>query len=122
MVRRISRIRSPEVAAGPSHPARGERQACLPYILVRHKVADYGKWKPAFDAHGATREKSGSKSGPLFRNADDPNELIFLMEFDDLDKGRQFAQSDDLRETMQRAGVSDHPDVYFLEQIESVQA
>ena len=42
--------------------------------LVRHKVADYGKWKEAFDAHSATRKASGSKGGRLFRNANDENE------------------------------------------------
>ncbi|MBV9280920.1 MAG: cyclase, partial [Chloroflexi bacterium] len=52
----------------------------------------------------------------LFRNADDPNEVIAIFEWDDLEKARQFAQSDDLRETMQRAGVADRPDVYFLEE------
>ena len=43
-----------------------------------------------------------------------------LFEWDDVGKARQFAGSDDLRETMERAGVADHPDVYFLEEIEAV--
>jgi hypothetical protein len=41
-------------------------------------VQDYGKWKAAFDAHGATRKASGSKGGRLLRNAEDPNELVIL--------------------------------------------
>jgi len=85
-------------------------------LLVRHKVHDYAKWKPLFDEHGTTRQASGSQGGRLFRNADDPNEVIAIFEWDDLEKARQFAQSDDLRETMQRAGVADRPDVYFLEE------
>jgi hypothetical protein len=40
--------------------------------------------------------------------------LVILLEWDDLEKARQFAQSEDLRQTMQRAGVLDQPDVYFL--------
>jgi hypothetical protein len=39
---------------------------------------------------------------------------------DDLEKARQFVQSEDLRQTMQRSGVSDQPDLYFLEQVERV--
>ena len=27
------------------------------YVVVDHKVADYAKWKPAFDKHGETRIK-----------------------------------------------------------------
>ena len=92
----------------------------MPYLLVRHKVADYAKWKPFFDQHGATRKANGSQGGRLLRNANDPNELVVLFEWDDLEKARQFAQSNDLREIMQRAGVVDQPDIYFLEEVEHV--
>jgi heme-degrading monooxygenase HmoA len=81
-------------------------------------VEDYERWKPVFDEHGAVREQSGCKGERLFRNADDPNETVILLEWDDLDKARQFYHSDDLQETMQRAGVADQPDVYFLEEVE----
>jgi heme-degrading monooxygenase HmoA len=52
------------------------------------------------------------------RNADDPNELVILLEWDSVENARQFAIADELREAMQRAGVADQPDVYFLEEIE----
>jgi hypothetical protein len=47
---------------------------------------------------------------------------VVLFEWDDLKKAQQFAQSPDLRETMERAGVVDRPDVYFLEEIEKLSA
>jgi heme-degrading monooxygenase HmoA len=90
----------------------------MPYILIRHKVADYQRWKPAFDAHGATRKAGGSKGARLLRSAEDPNEIVILLEWESLEKAREFAQSDDLRKTMQRAGVVGKPDVYFLEELE----
>jgi heme-degrading monooxygenase HmoA len=90
----------------------------MAYVLIRHKVEEYKRWKPAFDAHGATRKASGSKGGRLLRSAEDPNELVILLEWDNLQKARQFAQSDDLRNTMQRAGVVGKPEVYFLEELE----
>src|SRR5215207_1926254 len=85
----------------------GERRTLrMPYMLVRHKVEDYERWKPGFEEHGATRKESGSKGVRLFRNADDPNETVILLEWDDLENARQFAQSDDLREAMQRVQTS----------------
>lgn len=90
----------------------------MPYLLVRQKVKDYAKWKPVFDEDGTRRKASGSRGGRLFRNADNLNEVIVLLEWDDLRKARQFAQSDELRKTMERAGVVDKPDVYFLEEAE----
>jgi len=38
-----------------------------------------------------------------------------------LEKARQFAQSDDLRETMQRLGVAEQPDIFLLEEVETVE-
>jgi uncharacterized protein (DUF1330 family) len=87
----------------------------MPYILIRHKVEDYTKWKPVFDEHGAARKAIGSKGGYLFRNTDDPNEVVMCLEVDDLDKARQFVESEDLRQAMERSGVADQPDIYFLD-------
>lgn len=94
----------------------------MPYALVRHKVEDYEKWKPVFDEDAANREASGSKGGYLFRNADDPNELLILFEWDELENVRRFGQSEDLQEKMQQAGVVDRPDFYFLVETERLQA
>ena len=95
----------------------------MPYLLVRHKVEECQRWKPVFDHdHGATRARSGSKEGRILRNADDPNELLILLEWDSLENARRFTDADDLREAMQRAGVADQPDVYFLEEVERLRA
>ncbi len=94
----------------------------MPYMLVRHKVKDYAKWKPIYDGHAATRKASGSKGAHLFRNSDNLNEMIILFEWDDLGNARKFAQSEDLIKTMQKAGVSDKPDIYFLDEIEKTSA
>jgi len=92
----------------------------MPYLLVRHRVENFETWKPIFDEHGATRGEHGGKGGYLFRSAEDPNEIVLLLEWEDLEKARRFAQSEDLREAMQRAGVADRPDIYFLEELEKV--
>ena len=46
-----------------------------------------------------------------------PNEVLLLLEWDDLERARLFADSDDLREAMTRAGVTDRPDIWFLEDV-----
>jgi len=86
----------------------------MPYLLVHHQVEDYAKWKAAFDEHASTRASFGSKGGLVLQSADDPNEVVILMETDDLQKARDFTQSDDLRETMQQAGVQGPPHIHFL--------
>lgn len=93
----------------------------MPYILIRHKVDDYDVWKPGFDGHSSTRASFGSSGGRLFRNADDPSEIIMLAEVESIDRAKELAASDDLRAKMKEFGVSDQPDVYFLEEIERFQ-
>jgi heme-degrading monooxygenase HmoA len=90
----------------------------MPYVLIRHTVADYATWKPVYDEHANTRKASGSKGARLFRNANNPQEMLILLEWDDLEKARQFTQSAELRQAMQRAGVTDQPDIYFLEEVQ----
>ena len=94
----------------------------MPYVLVRHKIEDYARWKPVFDGDASARQAGGCKGGHLFRNAQDPNELIVLFEWDDMQKLQQFVQSPQLQEKMQQSGVSDRPDVYFLEEVEKLSA
>jgi heme-degrading monooxygenase HmoA len=86
----------------------------MPYILVRHKVQDYAKWRPVYDQHDATRKSGGQQGHRVFRSADNPNEIVILLEWDTAAKARQFTQSPDLREAMERAGVTERPDIVFL--------
>ena len=55
----------------------------------------------------------------MFRNADDPEEIVVLLEWDSLERARAFAQSPDLRETMERAGVTGPPDIRFLDRVDT---
>ena len=84
------------------------------HMLIRHKVADFAKWKPVYDAHLSVRQKAGLKEEHLFHNADNPNEVLLLFSVEDVDKAKAFSASDDLHQAMEKSGVSDKPDVYFL--------
>jgi heme-degrading monooxygenase HmoA len=101
---------------------RKEKGNAMPYLLVRHKVEDYERWKPIFDEYGTFREQTGSQGGRLWRNADDPNETLILFEWDSIENAQRFTDSDSLREAMQRSGVADQPDAYFLEEVEQFRA
>jgi hypothetical protein len=70
-----------------------------------------------FDGHGAKRKAAGSKGGLLFRSENDPNEVVILFEWEDLGKAHKFAESEDLRQTMERAGVVGKPELHFLDEI-----
>jgi len=86
----------------------------MPAIIVRHKVKDFAAWKPFFQAHESKRAAAGLTNPRLFRSADDPSEVVILLDAADLDAAKAFAGSAELRSEMAAAGVVDKPDVYFL--------
>lgn len=90
----------------------------MPAMLIRHTVADYAAWKPRFDAHALTRRANGSRGGRVYRSADAPDTVVILLEWDDLERARFFADSDDLREVLEQAGTTDRPDIWFLEDLD----
>ncbi len=84
------------------------------FVLVRHKVRDFSEWKRGYDAHLPKRLEAGLTEKHLLRGANDPNEVVILLEAKDHVRAKAFVDSADLRETMQKLGVVDKPDVYFL--------
>ena len=84
------------------------------FMLIRHKVRDFSEWKRGYDAHLPKRLEAGLTEKYLLRGAHDPHEVILLFEAPDLNRAQTFAESADLRERMQRVGVIDKPDIYFL--------
>ncbi len=88
----------------------------MSHILIRHKVEDFDKWKPVFDGDDSNRRNRGYGDYQLLRNSEDQNEVYILFEVKDLDQAREYLLSDDLRNTMGSAGVTDKPDLIFLDQ------
>ena len=87
-------------------------------LLIRHRVRDYARWKVAFDAHAPERAVAGSLGGRVFRDGDDPEEVVVLLEWDDLDRARDFAEREDLAPIMEGAGVLGEPEFLFLADVD----
>jgi len=85
------------------------------HVIVRHKVADYVRWKEAFDGHLGARKAAGEVGYRVMLSVDDPREVTVFLDWDSLDRARKFATSDDLKQKMQQSGVIGDPDVRFLE-------
>jgi hypothetical protein len=84
-------------------------------LIVQHKVRDYAQWRPAFDAHESARTAASVTNGRVYRRAEDPNDLVLLFDVADLAKARAFGASDDLKTTMEKAGVIGAPTISFVE-------
>jgi len=93
----------------------------MSYLIVRHTIEDYAKWKAVFDEHATARREFDEQGGMLLRGADNPNEIVAITQWKEMASARAFAQSPSLREAMARAGVTSAPTLYFLEKVSDLQ-
>lgn len=85
------------------------------HVLVRHKVADFNRWKEAFDAHVIARKRAGEIGFRVFHNMDDSHDLFLLFDWESADAARKFMTSSELRDRMAQAGVQGAPEIQYLE-------
>ena len=74
-------------------------------MIIHHKVRDYAAWRPGYDAHESSRVGAGITHGRVYRNAEDPNDIVIVANVSDPAKARAWTSSDDLKTAMQKAGV-----------------
>ncbi len=90
----------------------------MPYMMVKISVEDFAKWKDSFDRLGSGRINAGSKGGYVFRNIDDQNQVVVILEMEDLDRAREFLGSPQAQQAMQEAGVTGPPELLFLDEVD----
>lgn len=88
----------------------------MAHLFVKHKVKDYSTWKKVFDGFIDTRKASGEKSYQILHPDNDPNNLLAIFEWNNLDNARKFASSSELKNAMENAGVVEQPEILFLEE------
>ena len=92
----------------------------MAYILIRHKVANYAKWKRAVKAFAPFRKASGEKCFCVCRSARNPNDVTVYCAWDTMAHMKKFAKSADLRKAMKAAGVISKPEVTFFKTMEDL--
>ncbi len=88
----------------------------MAHLLIKHKVKDYSTWKNVFDGFRDTRRSGGEKSYRILHPENEPNNLLAIFEWDNLDNARKFTNSPELKEAMGKAGVVEQPEIYFLQE------
>ena len=88
-------------------------------MIVRHKVRDYGQWRPIFDGHVEVQRAAGLINPRVYHSADsNKSEIVVVFDTKDTRMAKAFAASTDLKGAMIKAGVLDTPTIYFLESID----
>jgi heme-degrading monooxygenase HmoA len=83
-------------------------------MLVQQTVKDFAEWKKAYDSMASLRASKGAISDMVFHDASDKNKVTVILNWDSLDKAKQYAQSPELKAAMQKAGVEGPPQINYL--------
>ncbi|HSH06662.1 MAG TPA: hypothetical protein VLA41_03295 [Burkholderiales bacterium] len=86
----------------------------MAFLLVRHKVKDFAKWKRAYDGHAPARRKAALRQKALLRSVRNPKDVLILFQAASLSKAKAFTSSANLRKVMKEAGVVGKPEISFL--------
>jgi heme-degrading monooxygenase HmoA len=90
----------------------------MAHLFVKHTVADYNAWKKTFDAFAETRRAGGEKSFQVLHPENEPNNLYLMFEWDNLANAQNFMNSSELKNAMQEAGVTEEPQISFLNELD----
>lgn len=86
-------------------------------MIVKHKVANYAKWLPAYESHDSARLANGLHSYVIARGTEDSNMVMVVMRMDDVDKAKAVAASPELKARMKKGGVVGTPSIDFLQAV-----
>lgn len=84
-------------------------------LVIKQKVANFAKWKPAYEAHDSTRLAYGLHNFVVGRGVKDSNMVIVVLRMDDADKAKQFTALPNLKAAMQKGGVIGAPSFRYLD-------
>jgi hypothetical protein len=83
-------------------------------IVVTHEVKDYSVWRKVYDDDEKNRSKAGFKSN-VYRSIESPNKITIIGEAPNLESVKQYMESPQLKEAMERAGVIGNPVINILD-------
>ena len=82
-------------------------------LTIHLKVKDYATWRAGYDGGEKSRFSAGITNGRVFRNAQDPNDVVILQDVADVAKARSWLGSDEMKATLQKSGVVGTPSIRF---------
>ena len=100
-------------------PTQEEVPVVFTVIAINHEVQDWSTWKQSYDDRKQTREDAGLKELDLLRDLDNRNEVMILLRSKDHASAQDFSSSDDLKASMETAGLDVEPQIWYWDIVQS---
>jgi quinol monooxygenase YgiN len=92
-------------------------------VLGQARYEDFDHFWPIFNERGAPlRKKHGSRGARVFRNADDPNAVVILFEWESREGFEAFRADPEVAATIQSTRPTSPPDFTILESVGTTDA
>jgi hypothetical protein len=86
-------------------------------MTITHKVADYAKWKLAYDGHDSVRAAHGLHNYVIARGLEDSNLVMVALKMDDVTKAKEMGASKEMMDRMKKAGVKGSASLDYTETV-----
>jgi erythromycin esterase-like protein len=86
----------------------------MPTLVIQLTIADYTKWRSAFDKGAPLRKNAGLKNWRVYRDADSADKVLVWSEAQDLTRAREAVLGPSIQKAMQEAGVIGPPRVHVI--------
>jgi heme-degrading monooxygenase HmoA len=73
----------------------------MAYVLIEHRVDDFETFRQVYQDDAERRQRLGSQGGVVLRVADDPSNVIVMLQWDTVEHARDFAGSLELEQAME---------------------
>lgn len=83
----------------------------MAFIISRNRIGDYAQFRRVLDEQAAVRQARGLPPPRIFRNPDDPHDVLVLTEGDVADY-RRVHDSPQFRAVLERAGITERVEYY----------
>jgi heme-degrading monooxygenase HmoA len=93
-----------------------ERGSTMAYVLIQHKIGQWGEFENIFRGDGERRRALGSKGGKVFANVRDPENVFVVFEWKDIEGAKTFADGLETHEAMKWATSGMWSRVYVVEE------
>ena len=81
-------------------------------MFVRHTVTNYKAWRKVYDDFAPVQKAKGVTAQAVYQAADNPNDITVTHDFATVEAAHAFANSEELKSAMQKAGVVGAPTIW----------
>ena len=88
------------------------------YEISLLKLQEYRKWKTGFDELISILKENGAKCRRIFQDLEDPNQVMVIIEWENMEKIKKLAEDKEMRSKFQKLGIVD-VNIRHFEEIEN---